>query len=102
MIRLERSETLQRTMCQDDVTDLGISTMILVRNAIKAGRVKEALDFIDYELAVVHRNIDSFTFFRDMALTRLASFGEEEIEKIHRERFSPWAEGCLSTTLSVE
>ena len=57
MIRLERSETLQRTMRQDDVADLGISTMIL-GTAIEAGRVEEALDFIDYELAVVRRSVE--------------------------------------------
>lgn len=102
MIRLKRSEGLQRKIRQDDVTDLAISTWTLVRDAIKAGRVGEALDFIDYELEVERRNIDSWTTFRDMALTRLASFGEEEIEKIHRERFSPWVEDWLSTTPGVE
>jgi hypothetical protein len=76
MIRLEKSETFQRTMRQDDVTDLGISTMILVRNAIEVGRVEEALDFTDYECAMVRRSIDNFTFFRDMALSQYASFGD--------------------------
>jgi len=102
MIRLERSEALQRKIRKDDATDLGISTWKLVRDSIKAGRVDEALDFIDYELVRHEAAIDSLTLGRDLLLTRLASFGEEEVEKFSRERYYPSVRDWLSTTPGVE
>jgi hypothetical protein len=102
MIRLERSETLGRKIRQDDVADLGVPNLTLVHDAIQAGRLNEALDFLDYDLSVAKATIDSLTLFREATLTRLAAFGEEEIEKIHRERYYPWMTEWLETTAGVE
>ncbi len=102
MIRLEKSEALQRKIRKDDVSELGVPTWMLVRDAIKAGRVDEALELIDYELDRDCAAIDSLTLGRDMLLTRLGRFGEEEIEKFHRERYSPSVIDWLSTTPGVE
>ena len=102
MIRFERSEALQRKMRLDDATDLGISTWTLARQAIKAGNAEEALEFINYELSVVRGLIDSLTLFRNMALDRLAAFDEEAVEKLERERYTPWVKDWLSTTPGVE
>ena len=51
MIRLEKSEALQRKIRQDDVAEMGIPTWTLVRQAIQAGRTDEALGFLEYGLA---------------------------------------------------
>ena len=102
MIKLKRSEALGRKIRQDDVADLGISTWTLVQDAIKSGKTDEALELIDYELALDRSLFDSLTMFRDMLLSRVASFGEEEVEKLHRERFSPWVKEWLNTIPGVK
>ena len=48
MIKMRKSQSLQRDVRQDDPTDLSIPTWTLVGNELKAGRIKEALDFLSY------------------------------------------------------
>jgi hypothetical protein len=69
---------------------------------IKKGKVEESLELIDYELGVDESLIESLTLFRDMLLTRVAEFDEEEVEKLHRKRFYPWVKKWLKTTPGVE
>jgi hypothetical protein len=91
---------LQRKIRQDNVIDLGISTLTLVMNEIKVERVNEAFELTDYELAGECGITDSLTIF--IVLVPLASFGEEEIEKIRRQRYYPWVKDWLFTTPDVK
>lgn len=88
MIRLEKSETLQRKIRQDDVAELPIPTLDLVRKAVKAGKVDEALEFIDYGCFEAKQMHDILAEFPDIALTHIAKCcGEEEIIKVLRKRY---------------
>ncbi|GAF93026.1 unnamed protein product, partial [marine sediment metagenome] len=51
MIRLRKSQALQREIRQDHLTELSIPTWTLVGEEIKAGRTKEALNFMSYGCA---------------------------------------------------
>ena len=102
MIRLEKSEALKRKIRQDDAAELAIPTWTLVREAMQAGRINEALDLLEYCRAENERNNDSLTSFVEKTLTHLASFGEEETEKILRQRYYPAMMEWLSTTPGVE
>lgn len=89
MIKLEKSPKLGRMIRQDDAPDLAIPTWNLVREALRAGKIDEALTFLDYgytEMKVMH---DSMCSYVDDALTHLSNFGEEEIYKIIRKRYEP-------------
>jgi len=102
MIRLQKSEALQRKIRQDDVAELAIPTWTLVREAIQAGRVDEALEFIDYELTMSKAMHDNLIVFLNGFITKLASFDEEEVEKFFRERYYPKMKDWLVTTPGVE
>jgi len=102
MIRLEKSQALGRIIRQDDATELAIPTWTLVREAVRAGNIDEALKFIDYgcwEDKTLH---DSMVSFLDDALTHLVNFGEEEIYKVFRSRYYPVASRWLADTPGVE
>jgi len=101
MIRLEKSETLQRKIRQDDAEELAIPTWTLVRKAIKAGKVDEALEFIDYGCFEVKQIHDILAAFPDIALTHIADCcGEEEIIKVLRKRYYYRAKKIISTIKS--
>jgi len=88
MIRLEKSETLQRKIRQDDVAELSIPTWDLVRKAVKAGKINEALEFINYGCFEAKQMHDILAEFPDIALTHIAKCcGEEEIIKVLRKRY---------------
>lgn len=88
MIRLEKSETLQRKIRQDDVAELSIPTWNLVRKAVKAGKINEALEFINYGCFEAKQMHDILAEFPDIALTHIAKCcGEEKIIKILRKRY---------------
>jgi len=98
MIRLERLEALQREIRQDDVPELAIPTWNLVSEAIQAGRADEALKFLNYGCEESMRLHDNAIGFVSLLLNYLASnFGEEEIEKMLRERYVPRVKDWLST-----
>ena len=102
MIKLKKSKVLGRMIRQDSTEELAKPTWTLVREAIQAGKVDEALIFLDYgygEAKTVHDSICSFV---DDVLTRLAGFGEEEIYKALRKRYEPVIRRWLSDTPGVE
>ncbi len=101
MIRLKRSETLQRLIRQDDIADLGVSDWTLLRRMIKEGDKEEALRILDYSFTNYRGLMDSLILFRQMALTEIASHGEEQVDKIHRARFVPYVKNWLETTAGV-
>ena len=70
----------------------------LVREAIQNGRTDGALDLMEQGLDVATMQHDSLVSFVGMTLKCLASFGEEELEKLFRERYGPVTQGWISTT----
>ncbi|OGP50226.1 MAG: hypothetical protein A2Y79_07925 [Deltaproteobacteria bacterium RBG_13_43_22] len=102
MIRLEKSETSQKIIRQDDIAELATSTWDLAREAIQAGSIGKALEFIEYGCAETRTMHDTMISVIDYALTRLASFNEEEIEGFLRQRYSPMMGDWLSNAPGVE
>ena len=89
MIRLEKSETLQREIRRDDAADLGIPTRNLIFEAFEAGNTDKAVEFMDYydfENRLEHEGIVAMA---SAVLSHLATFGEEEVEKAWRKRYEP-------------
>jgi hypothetical protein len=98
MLRLEKSKELGRMIRQDDTEELAIPTLTLVREAIKAGKIYEALNLLDYsysEFKTLHDNLISFV---DYLLTYIASFDEERVYNVLRERQEPVIRRWLSET----
>ncbi|OGO23480.1 MAG: hypothetical protein A2144_00175 [Chloroflexi bacterium RBG_16_50_9] len=98
MIRLEESAILKRKIRQDDVADLGKPTWALTREAIKAGRVDEALKFIEYgafENQAMHEGVAAML---SDVLTHLATLGEGEVEKAWRLRYNDRIKKWLQET----
>lgn len=102
MIRLKESETLQRKIRQDDVPELAIPTWTLAREAMQAGRLDEALDFMEYGRAENKAMHDASVSIIDDALTYLARFGEEEVPKFWRQSFYSRVKDWPSVTPGVE
>ena len=70
----------------------------LVREAIKAGRTDEALELMEQGLNVATMQHNSLASFVGMAVSRLARFGEGELEKLYRERYGSQAREWISST----
>ncbi len=102
MIRLEKSEALQRKIRQDDVAELAIPTSTLVCEAMQAGRVDEALNFLQYSCAENQAMHDIMVVFVDDVLAHLARFGEGEVLKLMRQRYYDRVKSWLSVTPGVE
>lgn len=99
MIKLKESETFQRKIRQDDPVDLAISTWDLVRGAMKAGKIDEALNFMDYAISESKRVHDGVAARVNATLTYLASLGEEGLEKYFRQEYVGSAQRGMSRTL---
>ncbi|MFC2002820.1 hypothetical protein ACFLV4_02590 [Chloroflexota bacterium] len=102
MIRLEESEALQRKIRQDDAAELTISTWTLAREAMRSGRLDEALDFMEYGCAESKTMHDSLVSMYDDAITYLARFDEEELPQLFRQTFYSKTKVRLSVTPGVE
>ena len=102
MIRLEKSEALRRKIRQDDPAELATPTWTLAHKAMQAGKIDEALNFIEYGCAENKAMHDGAVSIVDDALAYLARFGEEEIPKFWRESFYPRVKAWLSVTPGVE
>jgi hypothetical protein len=102
MIKLEKSKALGRIIRQDDPEELVTSTWTLVRDAIRAGKVDEALTYLDYGYSEAKMMHDSMCSFVDDILTQLALFDEEEIYKVLRKRYEPVIRRWLADTPGVK
>ena len=69
-----------------------------VYEAIKSGRTEEALKLLEQGLDMSTLQHNSLVSFAGMAITHLARFGEEELEKLFRERYSAQAREWISAT----
>jgi len=74
------------------------STWDLVREAIQNGRTDEALELIEHGLNVFTMQQNSLVSFVGLAINYLARFGEEEIEKLLRERYGSQIQDRISST----
>ena len=101
MIRLEKSEALKRKIRQDDAAELAIPTWDLVLEAMQAGRIDEAREFLEYGCTEHKTMNDNLIAFIDVVLTHLASFGEEEIPKILRKRYEDKVKKWLVVTPGI-
>lgn len=102
MIRLEKSNAFGRVIRQDDTEELGIPTWTLIREAILAGKMDEALNLLDYCYSEIKPLHDKLCSFVDCALNQLARFNEEEVYKYFRIKLEPVIRIWLSKTPGVK
>jgi len=69
-----------------------------LREAIKQGRTDEALELLEQAFNLTAMQLNSAVSFVGMAVTQLAGFGEEELEKLYRKRYLPMAKEWIATT----
>jgi hypothetical protein len=98
MIRFEKSEALQRKIRQDAVGDLGIHDRVLACEAIREGRIKDAIELIEYDAFETQDHFDGIISMVSDVLSHLATLGEEEIEKAWRKRYPERIKDWLSVT----
>lgn len=101
-VRLEKAEALGRLIRKDKIEKLAIPTWELVREAIVAGRIDEALTLLDYCYSEVKTIHDGLCSLSDDALTRLAGFDEQEVYKFVRRRYGRPVRQWLSQTPGVK
>jgi hypothetical protein len=102
MVRLGKSKSLKRTIRQDDLDHISLSTWSLVKKAIKKGNTQEALEYLDYGCSEAKAMHDSLVSFADGALAVIANFDEEAIFRFLRERYKARIESWISANLTVE
>jgi len=78
------------------------SSWDLVREAIQGGRTDEALELLEHGVNVAAMQHNRLVSFVGMTLNHLARFGEEELEKLFRERYGPWAQDWISSAPGVK
>lgn len=101
MIRLKKSEALQRLLRQDDLSELGIPTWTLVREAVQKGKTEDAFQFLEYGCTEARTMHDSIVSFVDDSLTYIARFGEEEIYRFLKDKYVPRIKDWLRVTPGV-
>ena len=103
MPKLEETEGLKRKIRRDgDMAEMSQSTWSLIAELIQGGEVKEALDFMDYE---VHRNKmihDLLVQFIQELFTEIAAGGEEIVEKFWRKIVEPLMRKALTRDFTPE
>ena len=103
MAKLTQSEVWGRKIRQDELADLGVPTATLAAEAVKAGRVDEALELIEYATFEAKKMHDASVTVIDDFLGYIARhFGEEEIAKMWRECFHHRVAARMALNLSLE
>lgn len=102
MIRLQKSQALQREIRQDDVVELATPTWDLISEAMQAGRTQEALRLLKYARLESERNNFSMVSFAEEALTHVAGIAEAEVEKLIRQRYFANVRDWLAATPGTE
>ena len=103
MATLKQSELWGRKMREDRLADLGVPTATLAAEAVKAGRVDEALEFIEYGTFEAKKMHDASVTVIDDFLGHLARrFGEEEIATMWRECFHARVANRMALNLTLE
>jgi hypothetical protein len=79
VLKLEHNHVLDRTLRVDDLETLGVSTQTLAEEAIRAGRIDEAIALVDYyyqEMRIMHTIMR--TWLQDIARYIVAQDGAPE------------------------
>jgi hypothetical protein len=76
-------------------------TWVLLQDAIKSGKPSEALNLVEQARTESENNNDILTSFIEQVLTHLASFKEEAVAEIIRQRYSQSVAEWLATTPGV-
>jgi hypothetical protein len=100
MIRLKKSEALQREIRQDDPVDLAIPTTDLVREAMRTGKIDAATGFMEYGMTENRVMHDSLILRVSDVLAYLTRFGEDEVEKFQRQEYYELAKNYLPRTVN--
>ena len=101
--KLTESKVWGRKIREDKLADLGVPTATLASEAVKAGRVDEALEFIQYGTFEAKKMHDASVTVIDDFLGYLARrFGEEEIARLWRECFLPRVAARMALNLTLE
>lgn len=101
MIKLLESEALKRKIRQDDIENLGVHDRVLACQAIKEGRIDEAIQLIEYDSFETRDHFDGIFSMVSDILAHMALLGEEEIEKAWRKRYPPRIKDWLSVSPGV-
>lgn len=102
MIRLGRLAALKRSIRKDDPPELSVPTWDLISGAIRVGRNREALQFLEYARSESERNNNRLAEFVDDAITFTAGIAEDQVEKLLRQRHTPAVAEWLAATPGAE
>ncbi len=85
MVRLEVSKTLHRKIRQDPLTELMIPTWTRAEDAIRAGRIEQGLELMEYGHFEDKQLHDALARLVAWSVDCLAEgFGEDRIEELWR------------------
>jgi hypothetical protein len=85
MVKLERSDVVARLIRRDDLSELGVPTWTIIKNAIREKRRDEAIDFLRYLPREVGQRVTGHINFINRVLTYIAeTHGEKEVAKALR------------------
>lgn len=102
-MKIEKSEALGRNIRRGEGAALSESTWNAVRQAIRDGKLEDALAGIDYGCSETKAMHDSACSFVDDALAHIArSAGEEKVYELLRARYEPVVDRWLATTPGVQ
>lgn len=96
MRKIARLDALKRDIRQDDIPELAVSTWDIVTELFSAGKIDEAKKYLDYACSENRRMHDTGIVFVSTLLDSIAtSLGEEQVEKLLRDRYTPRAKEWL-------
>ena len=95
------NKTVDRKNGQHELAELTIPTWTHAREAIQAVRTAEALKLLENARVESEKNNDVLTSFLEQVLTHVANLGEEEVEKVIRQRYHQPVRDFLSTSPGV-
>ncbi|MFC2066099.1 hypothetical protein ACFLUO_03420 [Chloroflexota bacterium] len=93
---------MEEKIHQDKLTEMETPIWTLVRAAIKSGKTDDALKLFDEAHRQSENNNNRLTSFVEQSLTHLAGFGEDELEKVIRERYYDSVRDWIAEAPSVE
>ncbi len=84
------------------VAEVGKTAWMAAEEAIRAGQTQEALKFLEECRIEGEKNNETMTSFVEQALSHLATWNEEEVEKIIRKRYRQPVIDFIASTPGVE
>ena len=103
MSRLEWSEIVKRKVRSDSLNELVVPTWTLIKDAINAGEVQDAVELLDYGQSRAEEAYVRLGVMANELLTFIAeNVGEEVIERIWRTRYASRVADFMRTAGTVE